>query len=1021
MALIKQPVNINFSQGIDTKTDPYQVPVGKFSQMQNSVFDKAGRLTKRNGYSTLTSLPNVNQTTLTTLNNNLLATGSDLYVYSKDTSQWIDKGSIQPVQLLTQTVVRAGTSQTGQDAAVASNGLVCTAYMDSGAAYFQISDSTTGTQIRSRTAIQVIDPTATTTNSPRVFILGGSFIVTYISLVTATPHLKYIAIPLTNPNAVLGSADISTIVAGINAGYDACVANSTLYIAWSGSATSVLMNKMTTGFVLNSATTVTPIHGSTLMSFTIDVSVPATPIIWITYYDSVTTNGYTVAYDTTLSVIQLNETLTIAATPTSQITASAYLGTLTIFSETTNNLSAPYPTSGVKSSYIEKQDITLAGLSGLPSTVIRSVGLASKSFVLNSTTYLLVVYDMTQSGVEVSNEPTYFLIDSSGNIFMRLAGTNAGGYVTGVVLPNVSDMSGTIVIPYLAKDFLASVNKGIATGLPSSAIYTQTGINLATFTINSTSQYSAEIAGALHLTGGQLWEFDGVKPVEHGFHVYPEAVAATTSPTGGGINFAQAYYYSFCYEWTDNQGNLHRSAPSIPLLVTTTGTTSINTLYVPYLRLTYKVSPNSVRIVGYRWSAKQQVSYQFTSITAPIVNNPSSDYAVITDSLPDSAILGNTILYTTGGVIENIAAPASIASCLFKNRLFIVDAEDRNLIWFSKAVIEAVPVEMSDLLTIYIAPTSGAQGSTGPTTALSAMDDKLIIFKQDAIYYITGTGPDNTGSNNDFSDPVYVTSSVGCSNPNSIVLMPSGIMFQSDKGIWLLGRDLNTTYIGAPVESYNTTLVKSAQAIPGTNQIRFILSTGITLMYDYYFGQWGTFSNIYAISATLYNSAHTYLNKYGQIYQETADTYLDGSTPVLMSIQTSWIALAGIQGYQRFTELLLLGTYYTPYSLNVQLAYNFNTAPIQSEIVKPSNYTPSWGGDSVWGASSPWGGPGNVFKARVFPEQQKCESFQITINEMYDPSFGIASGQGLTLSGLNLTVGVKKGSRTSTAAQSFGQ
>ena len=205
-------------------------------------------------------------------------------------------------------------------------------------------------------------------------------------------------------------------------------------------------------------------------------------------------------------------------------------------------------------------------------------------------------------------------------------------------------------------------------------------------------------------------------------------------------------------------------------------------LDVPTLRLTYKIAPNPVRIVGYRWSTAQQVYYQFTSVTNPTINDTTIDSVVITDTFSDAQILGNAILYTTGGVIEDIAAPASIASALFSNRLFLIDAEDQNLLWFSKQVIQNVPFEMSDLLTLYIAPTTGAQGSTGPMTALSAMDDKLIIFKKDAIYYINGSGPDNTGANSTFSDPVFITATVGCSNPNSIVLLPHGIMFQSDKG-----------------------------------------------------------------------------------------------------------------------------------------------------------------------------------------------------------------------------------------------
>jgi len=401
------------------------------------------------------------------------------------------------------------------------------------------------------------------------------------------------------------------------------------------------------------------------------------------------------------------------------------------------------------------------------------------------------------------------------------------------------------------------------------------------------------------------------------------------------------------------------------------------------------------------------------------MNDPTVDYITITDLLNDGEILGNTLLYTTGGVVEDIAAPASAASALFKNRLFLVDAEDRNLIWYSKQVIETVPVEMSDLLTLYVAPTTGAQGSTGPITALSAMDDKLIIFKKDAIYYLTGTGPDNTGTNNDFTDPVYITSSVGCSNPSSIALMPNGIMFQSDKGIWILGRDMSTSYIGAPVEQFNSRTVQSAQAIPGTNQVRFILDNGITLMYDYFYSNWGTFNNISALSATLYQGAQTYLNTFGQVFQEKPGTYIDGGTPVLMSFTTSWISVAGLQGYERFYEMYLLGSYASPFKLNVQMAYDYNPSPSQATIVTPDNYTPPYGGESVWGAGKGLGNS-NVFEARVFPQKQKCETFQITVNEIYDATYGVTAGQGLTLSGLNLVVGVKRAYRASSAARSFG-
>ena len=357
---------------------------------------------------------------------------------------------------------------------------------------------------------------------------------------------------------------------------------------------------------------------------------------------------------------------------------------------------------------------------------------------------------------------------------------------------------------------------------------------------------------------------------------------------------------------------------------------------------------------------------------------------------------------------------------LFQSRLFLADAEDPNLIWFSKQVIEATPVEMSDLLTLYIAPTTGAQGSTGPITALSSMDNNLIIFKKDAIYYVNGSGPDNTGSNGSFSDPIFITATVGCANPSSIVLTPTGIMFQSDKGIWLLGRDLSTSYIGAPVEDFTANvLVTSALAIPATNQVRFTLAGSTAVMYDYFFNRWGNWTNVPALSSTILQGLHTYLNIYGQIAQESNDVFYDISSPVLMSFTTSWFNLAGLQGFQRFYSINLLGQYLSPHTLQVSIGYNYNPGISQTTTINPINYSVPYGNAPIYGTNT-YGGASDVERWRVFPQTQKCSSFQLTINETYDATLGVNAGAGLTLSGLALQIGIKRGTRTQSADTSAG-
>lgn len=1008
MPLQKTPIAINFANGVETKVDPHQVSLGKFLTLVNSVFTTQGRLTKRNGFPVITTLPNSDQTTLTTLNDNLIATGSNLFAFSQETNEWLDQGVVQPVDLATKALIRSSANQTDVDAAVTSDGLACVIYIESSTLYYTILDSNTGQQVVAPTIL--VDAVA----APRVFLLGRYFVITYIAEITAVTHLQFITLPISSPTTPSAPNDISSSLVDSDAGYDGFLANNSLYIAWADTGPSMNVTYISSTLITQAPAVFAGQYG-TRVSVTADITTP-TPQIYVSYWDTATSDGFTFIVDSSLATI-LPPTQIINNVEITNLTSTAANLMATILYENLNYYddTGAYPTSSVQTDFVSKLTIEVDGTVDGPDVLLRSVGLASKSFIAeNDNSYVLLVY-----GEE--NQPSYFLADTDGNVVMRLAYANGGGYLTTQVLPNISSNDGVYSTPYLIKDFLATVNKktDLPSGTPTNAIYTQTGVNLAQFTINSSGQLSSSIANTLHLTGGQLWMYDSIKPVEHGFQVWPENIAVTTDTMGGDI-LAGTYNYVFTYEWTDNKGSLHRSAPSIPITQVTSGSTSENTLYVPTLRLTYKTGVNPVRIVGYRWSDAQQTYYQFTSITNPVINDTTVDYVVIVDDNADADILGQTLLYTTGSVIENIAAPASIASALFKNRLFLVDAEDQNLIWYSKQVIQNTPVEMSDLLTLYVAPTSGAQGSTGSISALSAMDDKLIIFKRDAIYYLTGTGPDNTGANNDFTDPIFITSSVGCSNSNSIVLMPAGIMFQSDKGIWLLGRDLSTQYIGSPVEFYNDLQVKSAQSIPATNQVRFIMDDNTTtLMYDYYYQQWGTFSNIRAISATLYQNSHTYLNNAGRVYQERLGTFIDGSQPVLMSFTTSWVNVAGVQGYERFYQMFLLGKYVTPFRLNVSLAYDYGS-PEQSVLVTPDNFTQPWGGEAVWGAGEAWGGPGNVFEARVFPQKQKCESFQITVQEVYDASMGVSPGEGLSLSGLNLLVGVKKGSRVQRSSKSFG-
>jgi hypothetical protein len=1131
MSIQRIPVPISFNQGLNQKIDSKQLQIGKFQSLNNAQFNKIGLLAKRNGFGLFTQLTAPDLSSLTTYSESLVALGNTLNIFSEEQGLWLNKGPVNQLSLSTLSLVRSSTGQTSVDAVLAYNGLSCEVWVDSdGTSKYQVNDSSNGQVLLSATDL----PTGAM--SPRVFALPRYFLITFLIDISATPHLQYIAVPFTNLNNPSTATDISSQVKSNAAGYDGAVNNGILYIAWNASDIGGAIREVSIGASLvQSANHVIPGHTADLMSIQVN---PVNVNVWITYWNNTNNDGYTSILDMNGNQV-LAPTLVINTVVITALTSALQNGVLNIFYEVLNT----YP-SGVRSDYTRTEMVTSTGVVSAPVTLLRSVGIASKAFLYNNLIYILLAYNG-------AFQPTYFLSDISGNIQVKLAYSNGGGYVTGQVLPSVSyTSSGDIYIGYLYKDLLLSVSK-INGSANNSGIYTQTGVNSVTLDF-STPAYSVEIGSNLNLSGGIVTSYDGVKPVEQEFHLWPEDITISGSATGGAM-LAQQYFYQVCYEWTDGQGNLFRSAPSVPLSVTLSTTTSTAftsvfsagdtsldvsstaglvvgqtlidqtnptsltsgtyitsivgsviglsqpaagnsddtpgdtigiatsvvftgtfaansttmtvsttaglivgqtimdstnigaiqpgtyivsisgstlvislptifsgsgdsiitsdfasaTLVIPTLRLTAK--PNA-RIVVYRWSVANQIYYMVSSITNPTLNNTGVDTVTYVDTQNDNQIVGNVIIYTTGGVVENIAPPSTQIMTLFGSRLFLLDAEDTNLLWYSKQVIEATPVEMSDLFTIYVAPTIGSAKSTGPITSLGNMDDKLIIFKRDAAYYLQGVGPDNTGANDDFITPTFIAGTVGCSNQQSIVLIPTGLMFQSDKGIWLMDRNLGTSYIGANVEDFTSSAtVLSAITIPGTNQVRFTLDSGVTLMYDYYVQEWSTFVNIPGISSCIYNNLHTYLRSDGEIFQETDGVYLDGSSPTLMSFTTSWFNVAGLQGYQRAFQYYLLGQYLTPHFLQVQTAYDYQSNPSQSNTIMPDNFSPVWGSDLTWGASTPWGGPSPSEQWRVDLTQQKCQAVQISVQEIYDPSFGVPAGAGFTMSGLNLIMGAKSG------------
>src|SRR5271165_1018861 len=349
--LSPQSININFAEGLDTKTDPWQVSVGKFLSLENSVFDKGKRLTKRNGYKQLLgAVTTPSNLYLTTLNDNLTAVGSSINSYNADTMNWVVRGSYTPLQLSTLPLIRNAINQIQCDSVIAPNGLVCTVYSELQNAIFDykyvIADSVTGQNIVIPTLIPAVGG-GVITGTPRVFMLGTYFIIVFTNVIAGVSHLQYICISSTNPNVSTTPADIaSSYIPASTVSWDGVVTNRNLYIAYNTTTggQAIKITYLSMAAAIAGAGPVTPVtftganDRASMMSLCVDATNINFTQIYVSFYSLATTNGYTLAIDGNLNTVfgpqQIITTMTIL-----NLASAAQNGVCTVFSEVSNTYS----------------------------------------------------------------------------------------------------------------------------------------------------------------------------------------------------------------------------------------------------------------------------------------------------------------------------------------------------------------------------------------------------------------------------------------------------------------------------------------------------------------------------------------------------------------------------------------------------------------------------------------------------------------------------------------------------------
>jgi hypothetical protein len=566
-----------------------------------------------------------------------------------------------------------------------------------------------------------------------------------------------------------------------------------------------------------------------------------------------------------------------------------------------------------------------------------------------------------------------------------------------------------------------------------------TGLVRLTLTPNTSTPLSrAELGESAYLAGGQLSMYDGQSLSEQCFPLFPEGIGCTAGGAGTGSMIDGVHQVVAIYSWIDNAGQRHLSAPSLPVTVTVNSggaNTGSILVSVPTLLVSQKAG---VEILFYCTVASGLTFFRSlnTGVAGylPLQNstaaNALSTWRIVES---DTALSANEVLYTQPNFSPTTLPSLAPAPCTYvwtaHNRLWFDKADKPGWFGYSQEYVNNVGLQFNDSLEDSLPTTSGG------FVAGAEMDEKVVLFGRERIYVKFGTGPQPSGAFNNYTRAEDVKSDVGCSDPLSVMPMSKGIIFKSESGFHLLGRDLSVTYIGEGVKVFDGYTITSATLMQDRQEIRFEAQfspsnsgDGVVLVFSTLLGEWSVFyrgSNLLhpdgAIDAMWYPVLGRYvflLNALGSapgLYEDVplfdADGVATGADPddyvgvasatVTTFATTSWLRGAVLEGFQRIRRLFITGTpYESPMDSSFNISVQFDDDP-----ASPLNYT----------VATPLSGTSQTIDLRHELAHQKCKSVRFVFRETGD-----GSGQTGVLSGIQalaLEIGLKKGVNKLPASQ----
>jgi hypothetical protein len=449
-----------------------------------------------------------------------------------------------------------------------------------------------------------------------------------------------------------------------------------------------------------------------------------------------------------------------------------------------------------------------------------------------------------------------------------------------------------------------------------------------------------------------------------GLHAAPRKLTLVAG-TGGSLSSSVVYGYVAYLEQTDTAGNVWRSPPSIPALVTMGA--SDNRITATFTNWSIETELGQYRLVIARTSGNGSIYRRIASYDISYLTSTQPHV----DDASDASITSGDILYTTGE-LPTALTPAASHVASYGDRLWLVNRDFPTEVWFSKNIRPGVQPEFCDEFVIDL------DDDKGDITGIAPMADTLVVFKRNAIYFIQGG--ETLGNNGAGQFPVVtrVDADLGAIVGSPLVSCGAEVYFVADRGIHSIDRAGNIAFVGAGVDQYlHQPLVQTPETVTDgvfvseANEVRFTTTTYI-LVYDREAKTWSRWTGLSGMTRALVIGGRMVLFKAsdGSVWREgdhtqTFDLGEFGGQAVIGTIRTAWIRAAGPFGRFRLYRAHVLatrtsgGASITP-TLTVYLD-NSETA-VQS-------FSP---------ASAITGGT-LTSRAVAYPRTQKCTAFSLQI------------------------------------------